>query len=213
MNLKLKVTCTLLLFCLFLQAQDRTSFGIKGALNLAEFQGLDMEDGYENTKRISYAAGIYLNQQLSNDSNLQLGVLYSEKGSDLDSNNSPGLLYQLNYVSTPLTYRYHIGSGGSFHLLVGVQPSFLINNKLKITEDDNSVTVDLDTYYADGGADIQVNTFDFAVSGGIGIGLPYSAMLSASYSYGLLDVFKGSDAPKGVRNTVIEVGFCFSLFN
>lgn len=213
MKLTFKLTCILLFSGLCSYAQSTTSFGIKGALNLSEFSGMDLDEGYDNTKRISYAAGIYLNQELSVYSNIQLGVLYSEKGTDLDSEEFPGMLYQLNYLSLPLSYRLHTSPSGNFHILIGVQPSFLLNSKLKITDYETDVTLDLDNYYTEEGADIKVNDFDFSVTGGLGIGLPYSAMLTVTYSYGLMDVFKGADAPSGVRNTVIEVGFCFSLFD
>lgn len=213
----MKTLYQLLAVCIFActmsYGQSNTSFGIKGAVNLGELKDIPLGDKYKNTKRISYATGLFINQKLSPHSNIQIEALYSEMGSDLDHDSDPSYTYQLNYASLPILYRFHFKADGNLHLQLGVVPSYLVNAKLKIEAQDATDVLDLEDYFKDNGTDTEVNPFDFAVTAGLGLGLPHAAVLTVSYSYGLTDVFKGADAPTGIRNTLIQVGFCFDLIN
>ncbi|WP_281753458.1 porin family protein [Neptunitalea chrysea] len=207
----MKLLYVLLLLVTLTTSAQSTTFGIKAAINLAQFEGIELIGDYKNTPRISYGGGLFLNQKLTGHSNLQVEVLYSEQGTDLDSYDFPGMTYQLNYVATPLYYRFTFKNEGQFHILLGARPAILVNSKLKITEDDDEMNISTESYFSDNGLDIKVNEFDFALSGGIGIGKPDAAMLNITYSQGIINVFEGADATDNVKNILLQVGFCFAF--
>jgi opacity protein-like surface antigen len=110
--------------CLTLSAQ--TLVGIKGGLNLSNFNGaypaLD--------PRLGFHGGLFIQETLEGKSNLRLELQYSQKGARQDVttsrklNGKDRLLINYNYVEMPIIVNYTLFEKLSPY--VGVQPGFLV---------------------------------------------------------------------------------------
>lgn len=202
---------TLIIFISFVKlanAQFDHYFGVKGGMNLTGISGL--EDDISRSNRFTFAAGLFYNHVLSPHSSLQIEALYSAQGVEIESAGAsdPGMVYQLDYLSVPILYRYHFTEKGSFSVHFGVQPAYLINSKVKIHTGDEEGVHDFDDYFA--GEGVELNKFDVGLTAGLGFGIYKFSNFTISYTYGLMDIFKTPTENFG-NHSMVQIGFAYPL--
>ncbi|QHI37342.1 hypothetical protein IMCC3317_27210 [Kordia antarctica] len=175
-------------------AQDVTSktanVGIKGGYNLAavSFDG----DG-ETSQRSGFHIGVYGESFLSESFALQLELLYSQQGYEIEANGGT-FTQKLDYLNLPIILKGYISD--NFFLETGPQIGLAISHK---EEFDSSFNL-FDTTQ-----EFDPNSFDYGVNFGAGFKTDSGFTLSARYHLGLGDIYD-EGSPKN-RVWLFSVGF------
>ena len=190
----------------FANAQE-VKFGVKGGLNLANFEG--DTDGLDMKSRTGFHVGGFVAVKLSDKFTLQPEVLYSVQGAKADNfeydlNGTvyiADLDYNLSYVNVPLMLKYYAAE--KFNIEVGPQVGFLTAAKVKATV--NGISAEED-------AKEQFESLDFGVN--VGAGYDFTENLSAGlrYNLGLSNIAKtepGDDSK--IRNAVFSVSLGYKF--
>tara|TARA_Y100000815_G_scaffold144094_1_gene130367 strand:+ start:6639 stop:7283 length:645 start_codon:yes stop_codon:yes gene_type:complete len=209
MKTNLLLIIALLLVFFNVSAQNDTHFGLKGAMNLAGLSGVELDDGYEKSIRMAFGGGLFLNKELTPKTSIQIEAMYSAQGVELESDENPDELYRLDYLSVPILYRYHFEEKGSLSVQFGVQPAMLLNSQVKVQGGDEEGVFDFDEYYE--GTDAEVNGFDVGLTAGFGFGFGRFSSITLTYTYGLMEVFKGNDAPQGAKTSLVQFSLAIPL--
>lgn len=176
--------------------------GVKGGVNFANLYTDDVND--QNLK-LGLNLGLW---HQSADGHFQAELAFSNKGSELVYNGALGngkYRYNLNYLEMPLLFVGHIDK---LNLHFGPYVGLLVGANIKDVDSDGSVngvsTLDRDDF----------NTFDYGLSGGVGIDFEES-QIGIRYNYGLREVGKSGEAFGGAgrnaKNAALQlyVGFNF----
>lgn len=187
-------------------AQNTTSLGIKGGVNLANFRGEDVKE-YEN--RTAFNIGLVLNHSIAETSGISFEVDYSSQGAKL---NLVGVetTTKLDYIRTIFLYNYFMGSTEMTirpKLFAGPYAGFLLGEQYKIKDGDYS--------------NYPNNTFsttDFGLAFGVGLHVRLKEGIwlipDVRYNLGLTDItennFLGTNS---TRNGIlsVNVGLTFPL--
>jgi len=131
-----------------LSAQDALSIGPRAGVNISSVSNVD------NSKSLSgLALGLTSTYSINQSTGLTLDILFSNQGFAVGEDE-----YKINYVQVPLYFDLFFGElGTAFRpkVYAGVAPHFLL--KAKYNEEQVSKE--------------QLNSFNFAVSGGLGFNL------------------------------------------
>jgi opacity protein-like surface antigen len=189
----------------FANAQD-AKFGVKGGLNLANFEG---DTGLDMKSKTGFHLGGFVAIKLSDKFTLQPEVLYSTQGAKADNfeQDVNGTIYtadvdfNLDYVNVPLMIKYYAAE--KFNIEFGPQVGFLTAAKVKATVDGNSAEEDVKD---------QFESVDFGVN--LGAGYDFTEKLSAGlrYNLGLSNITKtepGDDSK--VKNAVFSVSLGYKF--
>lgn len=191
-------------------AQHENHFGLKAAMNGSGLTEIDFGVTTEQKMRLSFAGGLFFNHELSKKNSIHVEALYSMQGADITKGSEPRMTYRMDYIVVPVYYRHHFNERKAFSIQIGLQPSFLMNGRAKIVGGSESAT-DLNDYFTSQGMDMSLNTFDVGISGGFGFGFGMFSTITLTYTQGLMSVFEGSNAPSGVKNYLLQLGFCLPL--
>ncbi len=156
-------------------------FGIKAGLNYANLEGTNIQ-----TDAItSYHAGIIAEVKLTDGFSVQPELLYSTQGATY-KNAGIELKNELGYLSIPVLAKIHLNKTISLDL--GPQASFLLSERKAFNVN-------------------NVETFEFAAVGGLGINLTKNFFIQGRYVLGLTEVSKEAQT----KNSVVQVsaGFTF----
>lgn len=137
--------------------------GIKAGLNFAT-----LSDASGLNNRTGFVGGVFVGAKFNEKIGLQADLLYSQQGADFDFGE-----IDLDYINIPIVLKFYPVK--SFHLHVGPQFGFLVN-------DDTLVIVDEVIN------DFKVNDFDFAGVLGLGVDLPFGIRLEGRYIFGISEV-------------------------
>lgn len=120
MKTKLLVLTTFILLCAAsLQAQQRTTFGIRGGVNFQNLNGKDIDgDKLDNKLKTGFHLGVNADVPFAPDFYIQPGVVFSTKGA---KSNDGDFKTNLSYVEIPVNFLYKptLGAG---KLLAGFGP-------------------------------------------------------------------------------------------
>lgn len=190
----------------FANAQD-AKFGVKGGLNLANFEG--DTDGLDMKSKAGFHVGGFVAIKLSDKFTLQPEVLYSTQGAKADNiqQDINGTIYtadvdfNLDYVNVPLMVKYYAAE--KFNIEFGPQVGFLTAAKVKATINGNSAEQDVKD---------QFESVDFGVN--VGAGYDFTEKLSAGlrYNLGLSNIAKtepGDDSK--LKNAVFSVSLGYKF--
>lgn len=194
-------------FAFGLANAQEVEFGIKGGLNLANFEG-DLE-GLEMKSKAGFHVGGFVAVKLSDKFTFQPEVMYSTQGAKADNiqQDVNGTVYNadvdfnLAYVNVPLMLKYY--AADKFNIEFGPQVGFLTAAKVKATVDGISAEQD---------AKDQFESVDFGVN--LGAGYDFTEKLSAGvrYNLGISNIAKtepGDDSK--VKNAVFSVSLGYKF--
>ena len=177
-------------------AQDTTSktanVGIKGGYNLAAVS-FDNDNDVDTGNRSGFHLGIYGESFLNQNISLQLELLYSQQGYEIESNGGT-FTQKLDYINLPLMLKGYIAD--SFFLEAGPQIGIAISHKEEF--DSN-----FDLF--DTSQEFDPNSFDYGVNFGAGFKTNSGISFSARYHLGLGDIYD-EGSPKN-RVWLFSVGF------
>ena len=164
-----------------IQAQS-VKLGLKAGLNYANQTGAAITINGQNYKTgalSSYHAGLVAELRLFKGLAVQPELLYSTQGATY-KNALGDITNKVGYLAIPVMIK--IGLSKSISLELGPQASFLLSEK-------------------DNVALSKSNTFDFSVTGGLGLKVTKSIFLQARYGLGLTEISKEAQ----IKNSVVQV--------
>ncbi|KAB8151478.1 outer membrane beta-barrel protein [Kordia sp. TARA_039_SRF] len=175
-------------------AQDANTktanIGVKGGYNLAavSFDG-DAETGQRSGFHVGLYGESFLNQHIA----LQLEVLYSQQGYEIEANGGT-FTQKLDYINLPLMLKGYLGD--NFFLEAGPQIGVAISHKEEFDSNFNLF---------DTSQEFDPNSFDYGVNFGAGFKTDSGISLSARYHLGLGDIYDDG-SPKN-RVWMFSIGF------
>jgi len=173
------VFLTLCLAAMVPSAQAQ-KFGVKAGVNIAQVSGNDFGDVKPLT---GFHAGVFKEVTLVPELLfLQPELQYSMQGFKVEDTD-----YSIGYINIPIVAKVYLLK--LISLEAGPQLGFKIN----------------DNFEGNSGDDLE--TFDAAIVGGIGLNFPLGLSINARFAQGLTEIVKDSDA----KNQVIQLGAAFKF--
>ncbi|NQT81269.1 MAG: porin family protein [Candidatus Aminicenantes bacterium] len=116
-------------------------FKVMGGINLSKYNNHELND-FQSSHKLGFLGGIGFEKKITQNMLLEFDLLYFQKGSKAESNDSPYLksTYNLNVTSIPVLLRYQFLYGSSPYILAGLEFSF-INSHEKITEGQETINM------------------------------------------------------------------------
>lgn len=206
MKKKLLVLTLLFSMSSFLFAQRPVgswSIQPKVGLNLST-----MTNDNEAKIRPALAAGLEIDYMATSRFALSFGALYSQQGCKGNFEGYNGVI-KLDYINVPILANFYVVNG--LALKVGIQPGFLINDKIKVSANGASAEVGIEQSMRAAGLDVTLNNIDLAIP----IGASYefkNFQIEARYNWGLMKILKGSGVDT-TKNSVFQftIGYRFNL--
>ena len=165
-----------LLFSVCANAQNAVgswSLQPKAGINLATMTNDD-----DAKIRVGLVAGAELEYQASSLLSISAGALYSQQGAKAKVEGIDGTI-KMDYVNVPILANFHVAQG--LAVKVGIQPGFLINDKVEVSANGVSTEVELKESYRALGVDVDIPSVDFAIP--LGVSYEYShVVLDARYN-------------------------------
>ena len=139
---------------------------------------------------------------------LSFGAMYSQQGC---KGNVQGIdaTIKMDYINVPIIAACRVTDNLS--VKVGLQPGFLINDKVKVSANGASAEVGLKESYDAIGMDVTINKVDFSIP--IGISYDFSnVQLDLRYNAGLTNILSITGG-EGTKNSVFQftIGYKFGL--
>ena len=202
---RLMIAATTLLLSVCTNAQNDVggwSLQPKAGINLATMTNDD-----EAKTRIAFVAGAELEYQATPMLSVSAGALYSQQGSDADGQGMNGTV-KMDYVNIPILANYYVTKG--LAVKVGIQPGFLVNDKVKVSANGVSAEVGLKDAYKAAGIDADISSFDLAIPRGISYEFNH-VVLDARYNLSLTKAI--SAYGESTKHSVFQItlGYKFGL--
>jgi hypothetical protein len=139
---------------------------------------------------------------------LSFGAMYSQQGY---KGNVQGIdaTIKMDYINVPIIAACRVTDNLS--VKVGLQPGFLINDKVKVSANGASAEVGLKESYETAGMDVTIHKFDLSIP--IGISYDFSnVQLDLRYNAGLTNILSITGG-EGTKNSVFQftIGYKFGL--
>lgn len=198
---KFFITLLVLFVACYAKAQNevgKCSITPKIGFNVTQMTKTDDADA-----RIGFTAGAEVDYQVTDMFALTAGALYSQQGCKFGE----GVTYatiKLDYINIPILANFYIVDG--FALKIGIQPGFLVNDKMKAGDDDVSIEVGAEDLF---GSDALKNV-DFSIP--VGASYEFSNVkFDVRYNFGISPAIKGFEDSS--KNSVFQltVGYKFAL--
>ena len=179
------------------------SFMPKAGLNLAT-----MTNDNDAKTRPAFTIGGEFGSVVSPKVALSFGAMYSQQGC---KGNVQGIdaTIKMDYINVPIIAACRVTDNLS--VKVGLQPGFLINDKVKVSANGASAEVGLKESYEAAGMDVTINKVDFSIP--IGISYDFSnVQLDLRYNAGLTNILSITGG-EGTKNSVFQftIGYKFGL--
>lgn len=190
--------------CTFAQnGVGQWSFMPKAGLNLATMTNDD-----DAKIRPALTIGGEFDYVVSPKVALSFGAMYSQQGC---KGNVQGIdaTIKMDYINVPIIAACRVTDNLS--VKVGLQPGFLINDKVKVSANGASAEVGLKESYEAAGMDVTINKFDLSIP--IGISYDFSnVQLDLRYNAGLTNILSITGG-EGTKNSVFQftIGYKFGL--
>lgn len=198
---KFFITLLVLFVACYAKAQNevgKCSITPKIGFNVTQMTKTDDADA-----RIGFTAGAEVDYQVTDMFALTAGALYSQQGCKFGE----GVTYatiKLDYINIPILANFYIVDG--FALKIGIQPGFLVNDKMKAGDDDVSIEVGAEDLF---GSDALKNV-DFSIP--VGASYEFSNVkFDVRYNFGISPAIKGFEDSS--KNSVFQLtlGYKFAL--
>lgn len=155
--------------------------------------------------RIGLAAGAELEYQVTDIVSLSAGAIYSMQGVKGNFEGVDGTI-KLDYINVPILANVYVVKG--LAVKVGVQPGFMVNDKVNLTAGGTSVEVGLEEAFESAGVPEKVNKFDLSIP----VGLSYefnNIVIDGRYNFGTTKIIKGEEGNNSVFQ--LTLGYKFRL--
>ena len=177
------------------KAQDVTTsktanVGIKAGYNLASVR---IDGDGETGQRSGFHVGFYGESFLNENFALQVELLYSQQGYELEGNGGT-FTQKLDYINVPLMLKGYVSN--NFFLEAGPQIGLAISHKEEFDSNFNLF---------DTSQEFDPNSFDYGVNFGAGFKTNSGISFGARYHLGLGDIYD-EGSPKN-RVWMFSVGF------
>lgn len=139
---------------------------------------------------------------------LSFGAMYSQQGCKAKFQGIDGTI-KMDYINVPIIAACRVTNNLS--VKVGLQPGFLINDKVKVSANGASAEVGLKESYEAAGMDVTIHKFDLSIP--IGISYDFSnVQLDLRYNAGLTNILS-IPGGEGTKNSVFQftIGYKFGL--
>lgn len=156
--------------------------GIKAGVNFAS-----ISDATEASNRTGFVAGFFTALKFSEKVGLQVDLLYSQQGADLDVG-----AFDLDYINIPALLKYYFTD--RLNIQLGPQFGFLINDETRTLVDEVI-------------QDVQVNNFDLDGVVGLGYDFLLGIRAEARYQFGFSDVLNEGDGRNQVFTLMLGYSF------
>lgn len=186
-NLLLTLASFFVLTALQAQQDDRSYFGVKAGVNLAEIRSGSSftDDDLLNTKT-GIAGGLFYHLSLNKVVALQPEILYSQMGSKFDDNTSTTLntagQIDVNYISVPLLIK--VSPFRALGLYAGPQIDYYMGGKATFDDSERS---DIGLSYGSSAG----NQAFMSLTGGLELAISGTFGIYGRYIYGLSDIAEG----------------------
>ena len=193
-------------FSMFSQAQrtvGNLSMQPKVGLNLATMTNDD-----DAKIRPAIVGGLEFEYQASQKIAFSFGALYSQQGCKSEEDGVKGTI-KLDYINVPLLANIYVADG--FALKFGIQPGFLINDKVKVSANGVSAEIGLEESFRAAGLNADLKSIDLSIP--VGFSYEYNNILfDARYNLGLTKIMSGSGIDP-TKNSVFQftLGYKFGL--
>lgn len=148
--------------------------------------------------RFGLVAGAELEYQATDVLGISGGLLYSQQGAKMNDMDMDGTM-KLDYINVPVLANFYVAKGFAFK--VGVQPSFLVNDKAKASSSGASVEMGL--------GDLSKG---FMLAVPIGLSYEFSNIqLDARFNWGVTHAISDNYDSCNSNVVMITVGYKFSL--
>ena len=176
----LKIVLTAVCIAAMIPSAQAQKYGVRAGLNISTVTG----DYFEDAKPLTgFYAGVFKEITLVPELLfLQPELQYSMQGCKSEDTN-----FSINYINIPVVAKVYILK--TISLEAGPQIGFKIK----------------DNFPGNTGDDIE--TFDTAFVGGLGLNFPLGLSINARYALGLSEIVKDSDT----KNQVIQLGAAFKF--
>ena len=157
--------------------------------------------------RVGLVAGAELEYQASPLLSISAGALYSQQGAKAKVEGIDGTI-KMDYVNVPILANFHVAQG--LAVKVGIQPGFLINDKVEVSANGVSSEIGLKESYRSAGVDADISSVDFAIP--LGLSYEFShVVLDARYNLGLTKAI--SVLGESTKHSVFQItlGYKFGL--
>ena len=180
----------------------------KGTVTLQPKVGLNIasltNDG-DADSRFAPVVGAEVEVQATDMVSFSGGLLYSMQGAKGKVGNVDGTV-KLDYINVPILANVYVANG--FAVKLGVQPGFLINNKVKVSQNGVNAEVDLEKAFKAAGIDAKLNKVDVSIP--MGVSYEFSNInIAARYNWGVTKIIDEDSSKNSVFQ--ITVGYKFAL--
>lgn len=180
----------------------------KGTVTLQPKVGLNIasltNDG-DADSRFAPVVGAELEVQATDMVSFSGGLLYSMQGAKGKIGDVDGTV-KLDYINVPILANVYVANG--FAVKLGIQPGFLINNKVKVSRNGVNAEVDLEKAFKAAGIDAKLNKVDVSIP--VGVSYEFSNInIDARYNWGLTKIIDQDNSKNSVFQ--LTVGYKFSL--
>ena len=137
---------------------------------------------------------------------LSFGALYSQQGCKAKMEGVDATI-KMDYINVPVMAAYRITDNFAFK--IGLQPGFLINDKVKVSSNGMSAEVGLEEAYKSSGMNVTLNKVDLSIP--IGIAYDFNNLQGElRYNAGLTKVLS-IPGEGGVKNSVVQLTIGYKL--
>ncbi len=158
--------------------------------------------------RPAFVGGVELDYLSGQNLVFSFGTLYSQQGCK-SNNNGYDTTIKMDYINVPLMINYYVTDG--LALKAGIQPSFLIYDKVKVSANGVSAEVGIEESLRAAGFDAKLKEIDLSIP--IGISYVFSNIqLDARFNLGITKTFSGNGI-NSIKNSVFQftLGYKFGL--
>lgn len=191
--------------------------GILAGVNFQNLNGEDVDgDKLENDLIVGFHGGVNLLMPIAPEINFQPGVLFSTKGSEINSNVLVDLLnvsYRISYIEVPLNLVYRPQLGDNY-ILLGFGPyfAFAVGGKWKVGDNIEREFDFRNTIDADALPGIPyLRRFDAGANIFFGYELEAGLFVTLNAQLGLMNINPEDNRTAGEEGTLKNTGFGLSL--
>lgn len=199
----LAVTTLLLSVCASAQnAVNKWSLQPKVGINLATMTNDD-----DAKMRVTLALGAELEYHASPLLSISAGAIYSQQGTKGETSGIKETI-KMDYINVPILANFHVAEGLAFK--VGIQPGFLINDKVEVSTNGVTAEVGLKEALRESGVNADISSLDFSIPLGISYEFNH-VVLDARYNFSLTEAM--SIMGESTKHSVFQItlGYKFGL--
>jgi hypothetical protein len=190
--------------------ENKTTFGVRGGVNFQTMNGKDANGNkFDYNIKTGFHAGVNAEIPLGTGSYLQPGVLYSQKGAEVNNNNK----VKLTYIEIPVNFLYKpvLGAG---RMLLGFGPYIGFGLGGKVTSNGIESDVEFTKNFNTAVAKPQYKGIDGGANFLAGYELANNVSFQINAQLGLTQLMpgiNGNDNPVKLKNTGfgVSVGYRF----